>query len=417
MLKKIPSVGVILASILLTITGSPLRAQTQTPAAPKDVIASLQPFINNHTLAGAVLLVASKDKILSLEAIGYADIAAKVPMRTDNVFWIASMSKAITTTALMMLVDEGKVKVDDPVEKYLPGFSSVMVAVERDKDHVLLKKPAHPITVWNILTMTSGLEPVTPIEAGHFDLLPLRDNVLLYPLSPLQFEPGTRYRYCNAGINTAARIVELVSGMTFDKFQQERLFTPLGMKDTTYWPSEAQLKRLAKTYLVEEGKPGCQEIPIIYLSHPLTNRQRGVFPAGGLFSTAEDIGKFCQMMLNKGVFQGKTYLSEVAVRQMTTTQFPFSAKSERGYGFGWHYWQKDRGPGNFAELGRFEHGGAFWTNMVIDRPHNLLSVLMVQYKGPRSIKDKFYDAYLKAVDAAFIQKGAANKLTTLTYGP
>ena len=117
--------------------------------------------------------------------------------------------------------------------------------------------------------------------------------------------------------------------MSFDKFLQERLFTPLGMKDTTFWPTEEQAKRLAKTYVVKEGKPGSTEEPIHCLHYPLTDLSRGACPAGGLFSTAEDISKFCQMLLNKGVYQGKRYLSEGSVRKMTTTQF---VQAKRGSG-------------------------------------------------------------------------------------
>ena len=150
-----PSLALLLAAIQVP---SPLSwAQTPPAASPKGVASSLQPFVDNHVLAGAVTLVASKDKILSLEAVGYADIAAKKPMQTDNLFWIASMTKPITATALMMLVDEGKVNVDDPVEKYLPEFKGQMLQVGEEKGKAVLKKPAHPITVKNLLTHTSGL--------------------------------------------------------------------------------------------------------------------------------------------------------------------------------------------------------------------------------------------------------------------
>src|SRR5205823_14015705 len=124
----------------------------------------LQPYVTAGTLAGAVTLVASKDKLLDLEALGFADIVAKKPMQTDDLFWIASQSKPITATALMILVDEGKVNVSDPVEKYLPEFKEQMLAVERDAEHELLRKPSHPITVREILSHTSGLPFSSPLE-------------------------------------------------------------------------------------------------------------------------------------------------------------------------------------------------------------------------------------------------------------
>ena len=189
-------------------------------------------------------LVASKDKVLSLEAVGCADVAAKRPMQTDCLFWIASQSKPITAAALMMLVDEGKVKVDDPVEKYLPEFKGQMVVAEQDKDHVLLKKPKHPILVRNVLSHTSGLPFATAIENPTLDLYPLATRVRSYAMLPLGFEPDSKYQYSNAGINTAGRIIEVVSGMPYEKFLDKRLFEPLGMKDTTFWLSPEQIKRL-----------------------------------------------------------------------------------------------------------------------------------------------------------------------------
>ena len=143
----------------------------------------------------------------------------------------------MTATALMMLVDEGKVNVDDPVEKYLPEFKGQWVKAEQDADHVLLKRPAHPITVKNVLSHTSGLPFSSPLEEPTLDLLPLAARVRSYAMLPLEFEPDSKYAYSNAGINTAGRIIEVVSGMPYEQFMEQRLFQPLGMKDTTFWPS------------------------------------------------------------------------------------------------------------------------------------------------------------------------------------
>ena len=300
-------------------------------------------------------LVASKDKVLSLEAVGYADIAAKKPMRTDGLFWIASMSKPITATALMMLVDEGKVNVDDPVEKYLPEFKGQRLAVEQDRHHVLLKQPRHPITVRNVLSHTSGLPFKSPMEQPTLDLLPLADAVRTYAMSPLQFEPDSKYQYSNAGINTAGRIIEVVSGTPYEEFLTKRLFAPLGMKDTNFRPNQAQLQRLAKSYKPNAGKTGLEETTITQLKYPLDDRTRQPMPAGGLFSTASDLSLFCRMILGGGMFGGRRYLSEKSVQQMTSTQ---TGSLPVSYGFGW---STDRKPG-----GPFGHGGAYSTNMQID---------------------------------------------------
>jgi len=350
----------------------------------------LQPFVDSHTLAGAVTLVASKDAVLSLEAVGFADIAAKKPMRTDNVFWIASQSKPITATALMMLVDEGKVRVDDPVEKYLPEFRGQMVVAERDDKHVLLKKPVHPITVRNVLTHTSGLPFSSPMEQPTLDGLPLRDAVRSYAMLPLETEPDSRYQYSNAGINTAGRIIEAVSGMPYETFLQTRLFDPLGMKDTTFWPSEEQVRRLAKTYKPNAAKNGLEEMPIRQLKYPLTDRgSRYPMPAGGLFSTAIDTARFCQMILNGGALGGRRYLSEAAVRQMTSKQTPDGVNDS--YGFGWAAGGDGCG-----------HGGAYSTNMTINTKRGFVAVFMVQHAGyPGKDGGKIHPTFMKAATDGF----------------
>ena len=187
----------------------------------------------------------------------------------------------------MMLVDEGKVNVDDPVEKYLPEFRGQMVVAERDANHVLLRSPRHPITVRNVLSHTSGLPFKSALEEPTLDLFPLTARVRSYAMTPLEFEPDSKYQYSNAGINTAARIIEVVAGMPYEEFLDERLFQPLGMKDTTFWPSEEQVARIAKSYKPGAGNQGLEETKIDQLYYPLTDRtQRFPMPAGGLFSTA-----------------------------------------------------------------------------------------------------------------------------------
>ena len=338
---------------------------------PADTLAAkLQPFVDHHTLAGAVLLVANKDKVLDVETVGYADIAAAKPMRADNLFWIASQSKAITAAALMMLVDEGRVKLDDPVEKYLPEFKDVWVAAERDGAHELLKRPKAPITVRQILSHTSGMRFSSPLETPTLDMLPLAIAVRSYAMTPLNTEPGTKWDYANAGINTAGRIIEVVSGMPYEAFLQQRLFTPLGMKDTTFWPNEEQLTRLAKSYKPNKSRDNLEEIPVTQLHYPLNDHRRQPMPAGGLFSTAADIAKFCQMLLGDGSFEGKRYLSEDAVRTMTSDQ---TGALKHGYGFGLSVDKKPGGP--------YGHGGAYKTDMSIDPEHQLITVYMVQQGG------------------------------------
>jgi CubicO group peptidase (beta-lactamase class C family) len=376
--------------LLAALGGIAMAAPAPLAAAesPKTIAAALQQFVDNHTLAGAVALVASSNQVLSLEAVGYMDIARKRPMRTDALFWIASQSKPMTAAALMMLVDEGKVKVDDPVEKYLPEFKGQWLKAEQDTEHMLLKRPAHPITVKNVLSHTSGLPFSSPLEQPTLDLLPLAARVRSYAMLALEFEPDSKYKYSNAGINTAARIIEVVSGMPYEQFMEQRLFKPLGMKDTTFWPSSRQVRRLAKSYKANAAKTGLEETTITQLRYPLTDRTRQPMPAGGLFSTASDVARFCLMILNGGALDGKRYLSQAAVKQMTSKQTA-DALTEN-YGLGWN-----------TGDGEFGHGGAYATNMTIDPQHRLVFIWMVQHADFPADGAKSRDAFMQAAKAAF----------------
>jgi CubicO group peptidase (beta-lactamase class C family) len=369
---KMPQISWLLPGGLLLTTLLALRlvCLPATATEPSKAIArAVQPFVDSKTLAGAVMLVESKDKVLSLEAAGWSDVAQHKPMRTDALFWIASQSKSMTAAALMMLVDEGGVNLNDPVEKYLPEFKGQMLAVERDAEHLLLRKPVHPITVREILSHTSGLPFSSPLEQPTLDGLPLRDAVRSYAIVPLQFTPGTKYQYSNAGINTAGRIIEVVSGMPYEQFMEQRLFKPLGMKDTTFWPSIQQAKRLAKSYKPAEGKIGLEETLVTQLRYPLSDRvHRYPMPAGGLFSSASDVAQFCRMILNGGVCEGKRLLSEEAVRQLTSRQTAPGIKDSYGLGFA-------------VGTNWCGHGGAYATNMQIDQRRGLVFVWMVQHNG------------------------------------
>jgi CubicO group peptidase (beta-lactamase class C family) len=368
---------------------------------PGALAKSLQPFIDNHTLAGAVMVVASKDKVLATETVGSADIAAKKPMQADDLFWIASMTKAMTSTALMMLVDEGKLRLNDPVEKYLPQFRNQMVVVEQDGEHRLLKKPSHPITVKEMITHTSGLPGNSPL-GWPLDGHPLLERALVLGLSPLEFEPSSKFEYGNGGFETAGHIIEVVSGVPYAKFLQDRLFGPLGMKDTTFWPSKQQQKRLAKSYDLNADHTDLVEIALP-LTYPLNDKNRTPNPAGGLFSTAEDVSLFCRMILNGGTYEGHKYLSEAAVKEMTTTQTgdlqPWG-DSGNGFGYGWVTSCKDSGPAMRLSPTPFGHSGAFRTDMWIDPQNQLVMVIMLQ-RGSMGDGSIFNNPFRKAAEDAF----------------
>lgn len=333
------------------------------------LVETIQPFVDRGELAGAVALVADRDGVLTVEAAGFADLANDRPMTTDSLFWIASQSKPMTAVAVMMLVDEGKISLDDPVHKYLPEFRGQMLIAEETPDRVVLKKPARPVTIRDTLCHVAGMPFQSPIEVPTLDGLPLAAAVRSYAVTPLLTEPGTAYRYSNAGINTAARVLEVVSDLPYETFMQQRLFDPLGMKDTTFWPSGVQLERLAKSYRPNEAKDGLVETPISQLFYPLDERsKRFPMPAGGLFSTAGDTALFCRMMLRRGELNGKRLISESAWAELTRRQTPPTVKDSYGLGFK-------------VEPEHFGHGGAHATGMEIRPEPGLALVWMVQQTG------------------------------------
>jgi CubicO group peptidase (beta-lactamase class C family) len=337
--------------------------------APATSSSVLKPFVDKHELAGAVALVADKNKVLSVESVGFADIAAGKVMKQDNIFWIASQTKPMTAVAVMMLVDDGKISLDDPIEKYLPEFRGQMVVAEKDNERIVLRKPKHPITVRETLNHTSGLPFKSAIEEPTLDGLSLSSAVRSYAMTPLLSEPGTVYRYSNAGINTAARLIEVVGKVKYEDFMQQKLFDPLGMKDTTFWPNEAQSLRVAKSYRPDASKTNLTEFPISQLIYPLTDRgHRFPMPAGGLFSTAIDTSLFCRMLLNNGELDGKRYLSENAIRELSKRQTPPAIKESYGLGFS-------------VSPDSYGHGGAQATNMEIRSGKGLVLVWMVQHGG------------------------------------
>ena len=185
---------------------APLPLRGETPAACGGL---LQPYVAKHQLAGAVALVANRDGLLSVESVGFSDVAAGKAMGDGDLFWIASQSKPMTAVAVMMLVDEGKIALDDPVEKHLPEFRGLKVVAESDDAHVLLRRPGRPPTVRDLLSHMSGLAFKSAIEEPTLDGLPLAAAVRSYAMTPLLFQPGTKSQYSNAGINTAGRIIEI----------------------------------------------------------------------------------------------------------------------------------------------------------------------------------------------------------------
>jgi len=328
----------------------------------------MKEFIAQNEIAGAVTLVANKDKILHLDATGRADLSSETPLARDAIFWIASMSKPVTGAAVMIMQDEGKLSIDDPVEKYLPEFAN----------YKLKNGEKAIITIKHLLTHSSGLPEATSEESKSSRTL--AELIPHFLNKPLQFDTGTKWQYCQSGINTAGRIVEIVSGQSFDQFVQERICNPLGMKDTTFYPTEAQAARIAKSYKKTDGK--LSEAPVFILDgKSATSHDHYPAANGGLFSTAVDYCRFCQMLLNNGELDGHRILKPESVKQLSTVQFPEHKTGftpGNGWGVGCCIVREPQGVSAMLSPGTFGHGGAFGTQAWIDPQKNLIYILMIQ---------------------------------------
>jgi CubicO group peptidase (beta-lactamase class C family) len=389
-----------IASLALLVTGSGASAcqesdERDKPLAITEIGERLRPFVDDRVISGAVTLVATPDRIVHLDATGKADLGASKPMQPDTIFWIASMTKPITATAVLMLQEEGKLSVDDPVEKYLPEFKGLKTAGGT---------PVR-VTIRHLLSHTSGMGEISPEEAR--DIKNLAGVIPLYVAKAVEFEPGAKWVYCQSGINTAARVVEVVSGASFDEFLQRRLFSPLGMKDTTFYLTETQLPRLARSYRrTDSGELVTTDVRILGGKSP-TSRDR--FPAanGGLFSTAQDYARFCQMILNGGEYQGKHYLKPESVQLMTTVQtgdLKTGFTPGNGWGLGWCVIREPQAASAALSRGSFGHGGAYGTQAWIDPRKKRIYILMVQRANfPNSdasdVRRAFQDAASSALDS------------------
>ena len=361
--------------------------------------AAMQDMVQKGEVSGAVTAVVSRDRLLHLEATGLADIASSRPMTTDMLFWIASMTKPVTGVAVLMLQDEGKLKASDPVAKHLPAFANLKTPSGR----------AANVTITQILTHTSGLGEAD--AAGARDARTLADLEKLWLAAPMQYEPGSQWRYTQSGINAAARIVEVVSGKPFDVFVQERIFNPLGMKDTTFYPTDTQRRRLVTAY-TKNTSTGTLEVTPPRAEYGTRNRPP--LGNGGLFSTAPDYARFAQMLLNGGARDGRRYLSAHAMSLLTTPVtgnmatgfFQAEAWGKRGANYGWGLSTSilktpHDGAASMLSPGTYGHGGAWGTQAWIDPVKGVAYILMIQRAGlPNSDGSDVRIAFQNAAAAA-----------------
>jgi CubicO group peptidase (beta-lactamase class C family) len=426
---SLTAIAVISAAALVVAAGGvPTAPKAEDVGFSTERLARIHEAVAKHIeqkdVSGAVTIVARRGKIVHFEAQGLADIASKKPMMKDSIFRLASMSKPITAVAVLMMMEEGKIRLSDRVSTFIPEFKTMKVAVAKGTTDKPVQMPAfgrggppaappefdlvpaaREITVHDLLTHTSGLMSGGVSGAEQARLVPrgpsdtLANYIPKLAQTPLDFQPGTLWRYSGLyGLDVLARIVEIVSGQPYDQFLQQRLFTPLGMKDTGFAPTPERMARVATVY--QRTREGALA--------PAPNSNQlisGTYfsASGGLMSSAEDYLQFCQMLINGGTLNGKRYLGPKTVELMSSNhtgdmvngQFGRPAHG-MGFGLGVQIVLDPVAADLRVSPGTFGWAGAYGTNQNMDPKEKLVSIIMMQgASGP--LQRDFENAVQQAI--------------------
>ena len=414
-------------SAIFALAALPLAAASIQASKPEDaglsserlqrIHETVQRHIDAHDISGAVTVVARRGRLVHLESHGLMDIEANKPMPKDALFWIASMSKPITGVAILMLMEEGKVRLTDPVSKFIPEFRGMKVAVieERPAGRGAAAAGTTPaplqfytlpairdITIQDLLSHVSGLVsggPASAAEAAKIARKPgetLADYIPRLGATPLDFQPGSRWSYSpGAGFETLGRIVEIVSGQPFDRFLKQRIFDPLGMKDISFHPSQDRLPRIAEMYHRADNA-----LTKVDTSARLSNTTY-FSGAGGLMTDAEDYLQFAQMLLNGGQLNGKRLLSPKTVELMSSVFAPDTLPGRpkgRGFGLSVQVISDPIAANTRISAGSYGWDGAFGTHFWVDPKEKLVGILMIQTNNPnRELNADFENAVMQSI--------------------
>lgn len=343
----------------------------------------MKEYVTAGKTAGMVTLVARHGHVASFEAVGYQDLESKTPMRTDTIFRLASITKPVTCAGVMILVDEGRVSLIDPAEKYLPEFKGLKVnpCGARSGYNCELVTPSRPVNIIDLMTHTSGLPGGVPDRGTPPTTL--AESVAAVSRATLLFEPGTAWNYSNIGIAALGRIIEVVTGEPYDRFLSERIFAPLEMKDTFFFVPADKKKRVASVYTYEPD--GLKRVNMPEPKFPA--------PAGGLFSTAADMARFHQMLLNKGTLDGQRILSAAAVETMTSNQtgsMKAGFAPGVGHAFGFEVVRETLGTYRYNSIGTYVKGGAYRTYGYVDPAKDVVGIIFMQRtNGGGDVADEF----------------------------
>jgi CubicO group peptidase (beta-lactamase class C family) len=408
-----------LSLCLLALAGLPLAGATVKPESvglSEERLAriheAMQRHIDAHDISGAVTLVARKGQVAWFHAQGVMDMQASKPMDKDAIFRIYSMSKPITGAAILMLLEEGKLRLNDPVSKFIQEFKGSKVAVVEDRpgNAAMSGSPkyytvpaAREITIQDLLTHVSGLASGGPASSHELEGLlnglnsrTLADIMPRFAAASLDFQPGSRWTYSAlAGFDTLGRVVEVASGMSFDQFLRQRVFTPLGMKTTAFHPGDDRWSSVVTAYHRADAT-------LTKTQNPNFLQSKTYFSgAGGLVSTAEDYAQFALMLNAGGQLNGKRLLSPKTIELMSSVFVPDTLPGRspgRGYGLSVEVVSDPVAAGRRVSKGSFGWDGAYGTHFWVDPQEKLIGVMMIQTDNPdRQVDRDFENAVMQAI--------------------
>ena len=356
---------------------------------------ALKPFVENGQLPGAISVFYQNGK-QEVACVGYADAGKKRPITLDDVYMQCSQTKGFCGVTIAILVEEGKISLDDPVSKYLPEFGTLWVKTS-EKDGVrTLTKAKNTLTVRMVLNHTGGFDFELPnfhTMGGWSRRMPLRSVAVMAAALPLKFEPGTKQSYSNVGIDIGAAVVEKVSGKRWEDFLKERVLDPLGMKDSGFWPTEKQLANQVHLYRCRKGQPASWQSCNPSMQRPYSDDRVFSSAGAGLWTTARDQLKFYKMLMNLGVGEnGVRILKEETVKSILAVST--RPKGLGGYSLGLAAPETDNDDAWFG------HGGAWGTNCMVNWHKKQLKLWVVQLTGgPRPwdrARENAANAFFKA---------------------
>lgn len=413
--RLVPVLAAAVFAAIPTMASSPLPL-----ALPEDVgmsterLKRVDDFVERlqsaGKVAGVVTVVARKGRLVSLKAHGMADLESKRPIQVDDIFGLASMTKPITTVATMMLVEEGRIRLSDPLEKYLPEFRDKKVAVAKvdTVEGYELVPAKRAITIHDLLTHRAGFPGVPPTRRPAEKLIrevmsqlpadgddTLEEWIKVFATAPLDAQPGEEFRY-GPGMVVMGRVIEVVSGQTLDVFLRERIFEPLGMNDTGFSVPEEKRRRVVTDY-VKSPDSGL-------VAKPRDSLNPAFLSGGGnLYSTPGDYLRFCQMLLNGGELEGRRLISRKSVELMTANHvdvltIPFMPGNHFGLG-GFSVRNETGAAGLLGSPGTYGWSGALNTYFRVDPQEKLILMLFVQLSPPNDIELQygFHNAVMQAI--------------------